>query len=360
MDTDAPDGTAGPLLEVDDVRTYLETPRGVVRAVDGVSLALPEGRALGIVGESGSGKSMLLRSIINIVPRTARLPTGRVLFEGRDLRTMTTRDLRRVWGPGIGIVFQDPNTSLNPVLTVERQITEGPRLHHLVDRAGGRDLAIALLRQVGIPEPERHLRSFPHRLSGGMRQRVAIAVALACDPKLLLADEITSALDVTVQAQTMDLLAREQRNRGMAMIFVTHNVALVADRTDTIAVMYGGRIVEYAPTLQLFRRPRHPYTLALMECAPAIDAPSRTRVAPIPGHPPDLVAPRIGCSFAPRCRSAQERCMVEDPALTSDAHGAVACWYPIDTPEGLSAVETNQSRGRTAAGLALASPAGMA
>lgn len=350
---------ADPILDVDDLRTFLPTPRGVVRAVDGVSLTLEPGQALGIVGESGSGKSMLLRSIINILPRAALRPSGRVLFRGRDLRSMTMRELRAVWGPGIGIVFQDPNTSLNPVMRVERQILEGPKLHHLL-RGDGRSLAIDLLRQVGIPEPERHLRSYPHRLSGGMRQRIAIAVALACDPALLLADEITSALDVTIQAQTMDLLAREQRTRGMSMIFVTHNLGVVAGRTDFIAVMYAGRIVEHAPTTSLFAAPRHPYTRALMDCAPSLEGGSGAPLEPIPGHPPDLVAPRTGCSFAPRCSLAQARCLADDPPLVREGDGVYACFYPVGTDSGRAALAANLAKGRTAAGLPVAPGKGVA
>ena len=351
--------TSGPLLEVADLTTHFRTGRGMVRAVDGVSFSLDRGRTLGVVGESGSGKTVLSRSIMGLLPRTNVVRSGEVRFAGRELTALTEAELRDIWGVEIGMVFQDPMTSLNPVMRVGRQITESLRHHLGVDRAEGRRRAVALLDSVGIPEPEQRLGDFPHQLSGGMRQRVTIAVALACGPRLLMADEPTTALDVTVQAQILDLLARQQRERYMAMVLVTHDLGVVAGRTDEIAVMYAGKIVEKAPTRTLFSDMKMPYTEALLKSIPKLADPSHTTLSVIPGRPPDLVNLPTGCRFYPRCPYAQQRCRDEEPPLqeaTTPGH-VYRCWFPVGTPEGRDALDRNRREGRLDAGAPVA-PAG--
>ncbi|HET9732670.1 MAG TPA: ABC transporter ATP-binding protein [Acidimicrobiales bacterium] len=339
---------AGPLLEVVDLKTHFRTGRGLVRAVDGVSFTLERGRTIGIVGESGSGKTILSRSIMGLLPRSNVVRHGEVLYNGRDLAQLPEKDLRHVWGAELSMVFQDPMTSLNPVLRVGRQIEESIRRHLGVDKNEARQRAVALLRSVGIPEPERRVTEYPHQLSGGMRQRVMIAIALACGPKLLLADEPTTALDVTVQAQILDLLQRQQEERFMAMILVTHDLGVVAGRTDHIAVMYAGKIVEKAPTKKLFASMKMPYTEALVQSIPRINNPSHTRLLAIAGRPPDLVNPPAGCRFAPRCPYAQPRCWEDEPPLqeAESPDHLYACWYPVGTPEGAEALERNRRDGR--------------
>jgi peptide/nickel transport system ATP-binding protein len=345
------------LLEVDDLRTYFKTPRGVARAVDGVTFRLDRGKTLGIVGESGSGKSVLSRSIMNLLPSNVERH-GTVRFEGREIAGLRGKDMQDVWGAQMSMVFQDPMTSLNPVMKVGNQITESLRQHLDVDKSFAMESAEQLLRSVGIPEPGRRLKEYPHQLSGGMRQRVMIAIALACGPRLLFADEPTTALDVTVQAQILDLLAEQQRERFMAMVLVTHDLGVVAGRTDEIAVMYAGEIVEQAPTRTLFSQMRHPYTEALLESIPRLTNPSHTRLRAIPGRPPDLVDPPSGCRFAARCAYAQPRCLEEHPPL-APAPDAVddhkyACFYPVGTPQGIEALERNRAAGATAAQEAVA------
>jgi oligopeptide/dipeptide ABC transporter ATP-binding protein len=256
------------------------------------------------------------------------------------------RQMRHFWGPDMAMIFQDPMTSLNPVMKVGKQVMEGLRVHLDMSKKEASDHALALMREVGIPEPARRLEEYPHQLSGGMRQRVVIATALACGPKLLFADEPTTALDVTVQAQILDVLAREQRDRFMAMILVTHDLGVVAGRTDEIAVMYAGRVVEKAPTKVLFRDMKMPYTEALVNSIPKIDYASHTRLEVIPGRPPDLIHPPAGCKFAPRCKYVQARCLEEEPPLreaTTPGH-VYRCWYPVGTPEGEEAKRRNESR----------------
>jgi oligopeptide/dipeptide ABC transporter ATP-binding protein len=318
------------LLEVVDLHTGFKTPRGRVRAVDGVSLTLDRGRTLGIVGESGSGKTVLSRSIMGLLPKRNVIREGTVLYEGVDMVTAPAEQVRDLWGAEMAMIFQDPMTSLNPVQRLGAQITEGMRYHLGMDRKTAMGNALSLLREVGIPEPDRRLKQYPHELSGGMRQRVMIAVALACGPKLVFADEPTTALDVTVQSQILNLLQRQQRERDMAMILVTHDLGVVAGRTDEIAVMYAGQVVEQAPTAQLFANVRMPYTEALLQSIPVLDAPSHSRLQAIPGRPPDLVNPPPGCRFAPRCRYVQERCLAELPPLVEAEPGHLyRCWYPV-------------------------------
>ncbi len=346
-----------PLLEVTDLVTHFDTPRGVVRAVDGVSFSLRRGETLGVVGESGSGKTVLSRSIMGLLPKHDVIRSGSVRFEGREIGQAEAEEMRSLWGTQIAMVFQDPMTSLNPVMKIGRQITE-PLLHHLdITKKYARELALSLLSSVGIPEPERRMGQYPHEMSGGMRQRVMIAIAIACGPKLLLADEPTTALDVTVQAQILDLLEKEQRERYMAMILVTHDLGVVAGRADAIAVMYAGRIVEIAPTRVLFSSMRMPYTEALMRSIPRISEASHTRLHAISGRPPELVDPPPGCRFAPRCDYVQDRCWKEEPPLIpgDDPGHSYRCWFPVGTPEGEAALARNR-----AARAATATPAATA
>ena len=335
----------GPLLEVHDVITHFKTGRGLVRAVDGVSFSLERGKTLGIVGESGSGKSVLSKSIMGLLPKRNVVRGGSIKFEGREIGSATPKEMQHYWGTEMSMVFQDPMTALNPVMRVGKQITESLRYHLDVSRQYAQDTALALLESVGIPEPQRRLREYSFQLSGGMRQRVMLAIALACGPKMLFADEPTTALDVTVQAQILDLLQAQQRDRFMAMILVTHDLGVVAGRADDIAVMYAGRIVEKAPARALFTQMRHPYTEALMKSIPKLTLPSHTRLESIAGRPPDLVNPAPGCSFAPRCPYAQQRCREEEPKLQpqgTEGH-EFACFYPVGTPAGSEALAANQA-----------------
>jgi peptide/nickel transport system ATP-binding protein len=336
----APDD--GVLLEVRDLRTSFATPRGFVKAVDGVSFSLSRGRTLGVVGESGSGKTVLSRSIMRLLPKTA-VATGEVIFNGTDLMKFKPKNMRNMWGPEMAMIFQDPMTSLNPVMKVGTQIMEGMRVHFKMDKGEAREHALALLRDVAIPEPAHRLDEFPHELSGGMRQRVVIATALSCGPKLLFADEPTTALDVTVQAQILDLLARERADRNMAMILVTHDLGVVASRTNEIAVMYAGRIVEKAPTRTLFRDMKMPYTEALVNSIPKIDSTSHTRLEVIPGRPPNLLNPPDGCKFAPRCKYVRPKCLEEEPPLIEAATPGhqYRCWFPVGTVEPTVDVSQN-------------------
>jgi oligopeptide/dipeptide ABC transporter ATP-binding protein len=314
------------LLEVRDLHTRLRTPGGAVRAVDGVSLSLDRGRTLAVVGESGSGKTVLVRSIMGLLPRDADR-SGEVLLDGSDLLAAAPEELRHLWGTRIAMVFQDPMTALNPVVRVGRQITEKLRAHAGFGRHDATRQALDLLAAVGISDPSRRLRQYPHELSGGMRQRVVIAMALGGDPSLLLADEPTTALDVTVQAQILALLSSLLREREMAMILVSHNLAVVAGHSDDVAVMYAGRVVEHAPTRELFHRPRMPYTQALLAAIPRSSQACHTRLAAVPGRPPDLTVATAGCSFADRCPRVEARCRAEAPPLrpVGPRHVA-ACW----------------------------------
>jgi oligopeptide/dipeptide ABC transporter ATP-binding protein len=332
----------GPLLEVTDVKTGFETDRGLVRSVDGVSLTLERGKTIGIVGESGSGKTVLSRSIMGLLPKRGVVRGGSVKFEGRELIGVKPSEMRAFWGAQMSMIFQDPMTSLNPVMKVGKQITESIREHLDVSKDYAFDLAESLLESVRIPEPAKRLQEYPHQLSGGMRQRVCIAVALACGPKLLFADEPTTALDVTVQAQVLDLMATQQRERFMAIVLVTHDLGVVAGRADDIAVMYAGRIVEKAPTKTLFANMKMPYTEALLSSIPRLDHDSHTRLDTIPGRPPDLVNPPKGCKFAPRCSYVQDKCRDEEPPLTqAGPDHQFRCWFPVGTPEGAAALERN-------------------
>jgi len=342
-----------PLLVVEDLRTTFRTPSGRVKAVNGVSFTLEQGRTLGVVGESGSGKSVLSRTIMGLLPPSNVDVSGSVRYRGTELVGASDQDLRSLWGAELSMIFQDPMTSLNPVMRIGKQITESLRHHLDMPKDEADAMAVSLLRSVKIPEPEKRIKQYPHELSGGMRQRVVIAVALACGPHLLFADEPTTALDVTVQAQILDLLDEQQRERFMSMVLVTHDLGVVAGRAHEIAVMYAGRIVEMAPTRTLFTNMRMPYTEALFESIPKLDLPSHTRLNVIPGRPPDLINPPAGCPFAPRCQRAQPRCLEDDPPLVEGETPGhkYACFYPVGTPEGDEALAGNQRRGVQAAGV---------
>jgi peptide/nickel transport system ATP-binding protein len=343
-----------PLLRVDDLRTYFHTRDGVVRAVDGVSFEIAAGETLAIVGESGCGKSVTSMSILRLLPMPpARIESGRIEFEGRDLLTLSEPEMRRIRGNAIAMIFQEPMTSLNPVLTIGRQIAEALMLHRGLSQGEATAQAIAMLRKVRMPEPERRVRQYPHELSGGMRQRVMIAMALACGPRLLIADEPTTALDVTIQAQILELM-RELRDQpdprsksdagggpAASILLITHDLGVVAEMAQRVVVMYAGRKVEEAPVAELFARPRHPYTRGLLGSMPRlgaslvasadeVDGQPRKRLVEIPGVVPSLKEATPGCLFAPRCPNASARCRAEVPPLEPHGPGHVAaCWHPV-------------------------------
>ncbi|HLP07778.1 MAG TPA: ABC transporter ATP-binding protein [Opitutaceae bacterium] len=311
-----------PLLEVTDLRTHFHTRNGVVRAVDGVSFSLEKGETLGLVGESGSGKSVTCQSLLRLVPQPPARLAGRALFAGTDLLSCPARELRAIRGRRIGMIFQDPMTSLNPYLRISDQLIEPLLIHEKLSRRDALARGLAMLESVGINDAAARLHHYPHEFSGGMRQRVMIAMALIARPELLIADEPTTALDVTVQAQILDLIRRLQRELGMAVIFITHDLGVVAGLCDRVQVMYAGRIVESATTTDLFARPQHPYTRALQRSIPALQ-PKGSELFTIPGLPPDLSRLPPGCPFAPRCEFAVEKCRTGDaPPLveTKPAH----------------------------------------
>ena len=335
------------LLTVTDLRTTFSIAAGDVQAVRGVSFALHRGRTLGIVGESGCGKTVLARSIMRLNLGSNVTTTGTAEFAGRDLLSLPMADMHEMWGMELAMVFQDPMTSLNPLVRVGRQVTEHLRQHLGVGRAEAARTAVDLLNEVRIPEPEARLKAYPHELSGGMRQRICIAIALACEPSLLFADEPTTALDVTVQHQILNLLGREQRERDMAMVLVTHDLGVIAGRTDDTLVMYAGMVVEQAPTRSLFEDMRHPYSEALLRSLPRTSQVSHTRLAAITGRPPDLIDPPSGCAFSPRCPYVQPRCREEVPPLSAvdDPDHRFACWTPVGSPEGMDAFARNVAEG---------------
>ena len=321
-----------PLLEVNNLFTHFDTPRGIAHAVDGVSFKLERGRTLGIVGESGSGKSVLSRTIIDILAKDGSvLHKGEILFEGRDLRQLLEKEMREIRGREIAMVFQDPMSSLNPVKKVGKQITEVLTKRLGMTKQAANLRAAELIDSVGIPDAEQQLTRFPMHLSGGMRQRVAIAIAMACEPKLLIADEPTTALDVTIQAQILNLLREQQRERNMSVILITHNLGIVSGYTDDVAVMYAGRIAECCSTDELIAHPHMPYTEALMNSAPALSDPPHTRLNAIPGLPPNLLDVPPGCRFHARCPYVQDKCKVDMPELLveDNSEHSFACWHPL-------------------------------
>ena len=319
--------SARPLLELDHVSTHYVSARGtrVVKAVDDVSLRIEAGETLGIVGESGSGKSTLALTIQRLLPPAARITSGRMLFEGEDLLQLPASEMRRIRGKRIAMILQDPMASLNPLFTIGDQVGEPLRVHNGAGRRSAWRKAGDLLKGVRIPSPETRLGQHPHEMSGGMRQRIVGAIGISCEPRLLIADEPTTSLDLTIQAQYLALLRDLQRAHGLALIFITHNLGIVAKMCDQLAVMYAGRVVEYGPVRQLFRAPSHPYTKALLASIPRMND-DRQRLTAIDGQPPDLAAPPPGCSFAPRCVEVMERCRVEAPPETKLEGRTVRCW----------------------------------
>ena len=309
--------TTKPLLRVEGLRTVFVSGKQVVRAVDGISFFINEGETLGIVGESGSGKSVTVLSLLQLISwPPGRVVGGEAWFQGQDLLKLNRDQIRKVRGKEIAMIFQDPMTSLNPVLTIGRHLTEPLQLHMGMDRAAARKRAIELMEMVGIPDAASRLNDYPHQYSGGMRQRIMIAMGLACDPKLLIADEPTTALDVTVQAQIIDLVKHLRDEIGMSIIWITHDLGIVAGLVDRILVMYAGHIVETAHVDDLYAAPSHPYTKGLLNAIPRLDTAGRKHLMPIPGRPPDLANPPKGCPFAPRCECPSERCLMERRPLT--------------------------------------------
>jgi oligopeptide/dipeptide ABC transporter ATP-binding protein len=314
-----------PVLDVRDLRVEFNLPGGVLRAVDGASFSVAAGEALGLVGESGSGKTMTLRALIGLLPRTARVIGGHALFDGVDLASADEEQLRKICGRSIAMVFQEPMTALNPVMKVGDQIAEGPLVRLGLGRRAARARALELMRLVGIPDPARRADAYPFELSGGLRQRVMIAIALSCEPKLLLCDEPTTALDVTIQDQILALLASLQERLHVSVVFVSHDLAVIAQTCEHVAVMYAGQVVELGPVEAVFREPRHPYTLSLLRSVPHFDNVRETLLT-IPGAPPDLAQPPPGCRFHPRCAFAQSDCVMGDfPLRLLGAGRSTAC-----------------------------------
>ena len=324
------------LLEIKDLRTQFFTSAGTVRAVDGISYTVEAGETVAIVGESGCGKSVSALSILRLIADPpGRVVGGSVKFMGNDLLQLSDAEIRRVRGRHIAMVFQEPMTSLNPVLTIGRQLTEGLEVHLGMNLEAARRRAVELLGMVGIADPERRLKQYPHHFSGGMRQRVMIAMALCCEPELIIADEPTTALDVTIQAQILELMKDLTRRLGVALIIITHNLGVVARYADRVNVMYAGKIIERGDARQIYHQPSHPYTLGLLHSVPRLDRPRRERLDPIEGQPPDLARLDDGCAFRPRCRYAVERCAIEVPPLEGVSDGHVsACWQKdaLDRP----------------------------
>jgi oligopeptide transport system ATP-binding protein len=324
------DAAAGPLLSVSDLAVEFWTSRGTVYAVNGVSFDVAAGETLGIVGESGCGKSVTSLAILGILSRAGRVTRGQAMFEGRDLLKLSDGELRGVRGREIAMIFQDPMTSLNPVLRVGRQLREALEAHFDIDRAAAGKRAVELLELVGIPAARSRVKDYPHQFSGGMRQRVMIAMALACEPKLLIADEPTTALDVTIQAQILALLRELVAERDAALIMITHDLGVVAGMCERVNVMYAGTFVETGTAEQLFHRPRHPYTLGLLQSVPRLDAEGRQRLRPIEGAPRDMLRPPTACPFQPRCRYEVDRSREEVPPLVEIEPGhRVACFNPV-------------------------------
>ena len=329
-----------PLLEVRGLHTEFHTGGGIVRAVDGISYTVEEGETVAIVGESGAGKSVGAMSILRLIPDPpGRIVAGEVIFAGRDLMRLSDEEMRQVRGGEIGMVFQEPMTSLNPVLTIGRQITETVEQHRHIDRAAAARRAVELLGLVGIADPERRLKQYPHQLSGGMRQRVMIAIALACEPRLIIADEPTTALDVTIQAQILELMKELTRRLNVALIIITHNLGVVARYAERVNVMYAGRIVESGSAAAIYHAPRHPYTAALLRSVPRLDRPRQARLDPIEGQPPDLSRLDVGCAFRPRCRFAVAACAGARPALqpVGEAGHRAACFRSLELGAGTGA-----------------------
>ncbi len=321
------------LLEIRELATRFHTMDGIVHAVNGISYSLEEGEALGIVGESGCGKSVSVLSVMGLIPDPpGKIANGEVFFQGRDLLQLNEREMQKIRGQDIAMIFQDPMTSLNPVLTVGRQISEALIVHLGMGQEKARQRSVELLGRVGIPQPEARYSDYPHQFSGGMRQRAMIAMALGCRPSVLIADEPTTALDVTVQAQIIDLIKDLRDQFGMAVIWITHDLGVVAGMVEKLIVMYAGFIVEKGKVDDVYANPRHPYTFSLLQSVPRVDRSSDEKLATIPGLPPDLLGLPPGCPFTPRCRFAVERCRRENPQLELVRAGhSVACWVDVST-----------------------------
>jgi oligopeptide transport system ATP-binding protein len=318
------------VLEIRNLRTSFRSDEGLVRAVNSLDLDVAEGEVVGVVGESGSGKSVTMLSVMGLVEPPGKVEADRVRFEGRDLLALSAEEMRRLRGNRMAMIFQDPMTSLNPFLTVEEQVCEVLEVHKGMRRAAARERAVALLEEVGIPGAARRLRDYPHQFSGGMRQRVMIAIALACEPSLVIADEPTTALDVTIQAQILDLLRRLRAERKMSVILITHDLGVVAGMCERVLVMYAGRIVEEGPTRALFKTPRHPYTRALLASIPRLDEAEGAQLRTVPGLPPNLSRIPPGCAFHPRCAYAEERCQRDEPRLETAGEGhRKSCWVEV-------------------------------
>jgi oligopeptide transport system ATP-binding protein len=317
-------------LKVEDLVTRFRTPEGTVFAVNGVSFEVAEGETLGVVGESGCGKSVTMLSVLQLIPRPpGEIVQGRAMFHNQDLLHLTNEEIRSVRGAQIGMVFQDPMTSLNPVLTISKQVSEPLMLHQGMNKKEAEQRVIELLRQVGIPEAEKRLTQYPHQFSGGMRQRVMIAMALACTPQILIADEPTTALDVTIQAQIIDLVKKLRDEIGMSIIWITHDLGIVAGLAQRVIVMYAGYIIEEAYVKELYTNPTHPYTLGLLNSLPRVDLGEHQRLTDIPGLPPLLLEQPVGCPFAPRCPYAFERCSENPPLLEIGVDHRAACWWDV-------------------------------
>ena len=314
------------LLDIQGLTTHFFTRAGVIKAIDNLSLRLQKGRVLGLVGESGCGKTVTALSILNLVPYPGKIVSGKVLFEGRDLLALSPQEIRTIRGAKISMIFQEPMTALNPVFTVGNQIAEVLTAHQDISTQQARDAAVELLRSVGIPSPEKRVEEYPHQLSGGMRQRVMIAMAIACKPSLILADEPTTALDVTIQAHILELLGKIQAEMGMAMVLVTHDLGLIAERAHEVAVMYAGRIVEQTDTRELFANPQHPYTRGLMASIPRPTGAGKMRLRTIPGTVPRLYDLPKGCTFSPRCDIKTAQCVVEPELVEIKPGHLVRCW----------------------------------
>jgi peptide/nickel transport system ATP-binding protein/oligopeptide transport system ATP-binding protein len=327
--------TQASILKVENIVTRFHTQDGLVYAVNGISFDLKKGELLGIVGESGSGKSVTMMSLLKLLPMPpAEIVSGTAKFEDQDLLQLDTKQLRKIRSGKIGFIFQDPMTSLNPVLTIGYQLAEPMREHLGLSRRKARKRSAELLEQVGIPMAESRLGDYPHQFSGGMRQRVMIAIALACDPKVLIADEPTTALDVTIQAQILDIVKQLRKDLGMAIIWITHDLGVVAGIADRVAVMYGGFIVEEAPVDELYANPKHPYTQGLLKTLPNLEGERAERLESISGQPPDLRQKPQSCPFAPRCSNVLERCLQENPSIVNRGiNHRVACWWNPDSGE---------------------------
>ncbi|MBC95469.1 dipeptide/oligopeptide/nickel ABC transporter ATP-binding protein [bacterium] len=340
--------TQPPILKVENYKIGFRTERGLAKAVNGVSFSLERGETLAIVGESGSGKTVLNRGLMGLLTDGNTIEDGSAKFIGEEIVGLSRQNF---WGTSMAMIFQDPMSSLNPVMKVGKQVAEPLQLHQGLTKKEAKKEVVELFKLVGIPDPEKRFSEYPHQLSGGMRQRVMISIALAIKPDLLIADEPTTALDVTVQKYILDLLRELQDQREMSVVLITHDLGVARGRADEILVMYGGKVMEHAPAEKIFTEMSHPYTEALTAAIPRLKDPKHTRLIPIPGSPPDLIHPPEGCKFAPRCIYAQEKCITDEPEVTAKGRHSFSCFYPVGTQENKDAYQKNAEKGFTAAGL---------